>query len=101
MGLTKASFVKKIITRRCSLLGGQGEGSSTQSENVQELDVPVGQDVHTEREEDDEPTNEPQPARQVIQMMDVGQFQNNLAGMFEERFNDMSRGIATRSKKIG
>ena len=56
--------------------------------------------MHAEREEDDEPTNEPQTARQVIQMVDVEQLQNNLMGMFKERFNDMSRDIATRSKKL-
>ena len=65
-----------------SLLSGLGEGSSILSEKVPELEVPVGRDVHAEREEDDEPTKEPQPARQVIQMVDVGQLQNNLMGMF-------------------
>ena len=99
MGPTK-TFVKKIITRGRSLLSGQDEGSSTQSENVPDPEVHVGRDVHAEREEEVEHTNEPQPARQVIQMVDVGQLQNNLMGMFEERFNDMSRDIATRSKKL-
>ena len=99
MGPTK-TFVKKIITRGRSLLSGQDEGLSTQSENVPDPEVHVGRDVHAEREEEVEHTNEPQPARQVIQMVDVGQLQNNLMGMFEERFNDMSRDIATRSKKL-
>ena len=65
-----------------SLLSGLGEGSSIQSKNVQDLEVPVRRDVHAEREEHDEPTNQPQPARQVIQMVDVGELQNNLMGMF-------------------
>ena len=68
MGPTKASFVKKVITRGRSLLSGQSQGSSTQneSENVPEPDVPVGRDMHAEQEEHVEPTNEPEPARQVI-----------------------------------
>ena len=33
-------------------------------------------------------------------MVDVEQLQNNLMGMFKERFNAMSRDIATGSKKL-
>ena len=36
----------------------------------------------------------------VIQMVDVGQLQNNLMGIFEERFNNLWKDIATRLKKL-
>ena len=70
LGPTKASFVKKISTRGRSLHSGQGEGFLTESENVLELEVPVGRKVHAEREEEDDPTKGPQQARQEIQMVE-------------------------------